>query len=101
MARSLSWLERLHPIAQLRVRFRTVDELAEVMPHLAVVLDKQLDEFVARYEPTPTPNARELAQSAQMWAGFRVPLNKEARSHEYKRTIEAGVEPLGNFGSDN
>jgi hypothetical protein len=47
---------------ELRVRFTTVEELAEAMLHLAVVLDKQLDEFVARYEPAAAPAPQEIAQ---------------------------------------
>ena len=47
---------------ELRVRFTTVEELAGAMLHLAAVLDKQLDEFAARYEPAAAPAPHELAQ---------------------------------------
>ncbi len=47
---------------ELRVRFTTVEELAEAMLHLAAVLDKQLDEFAARYEPAAAPTPHELAE---------------------------------------
>ena len=30
--------------------------------HLAVVLDKQLDEFITRYEPPSEPSPEELAE---------------------------------------
>jgi len=47
---------------ELHVTFKTVDQLAEALMHLAVVLDKQLDEFVTRYEPPSEPSPEELAE---------------------------------------
>jgi hypothetical protein len=47
---------------RLNITFQTVDELAEALMHLAVVLDKQLDEFITRYEPPPEPSPEELAE---------------------------------------
>jgi hypothetical protein len=66
---------------ELRVRFETVEELAEAMLHLAVVLDKQLDEFVARYEPAAAPAPQELAQR-----------EADQADGEYLRSF--GVQPL-------
>ena len=47
---------------ELHVTFKTVDQLAEALMHLAVVLDKQLDEFISRYEPPSEPSPEELAE---------------------------------------
>lgn len=47
---------------ELHVTFRTVDQLAEALMHLAVVLDKQLDEFITRYEPPSEPSPDEQAE---------------------------------------
>jgi len=47
---------------ELHVSFKTIDQLAESMMHLAVVLDKQLDEFIARYEPPSEQTPEELAE---------------------------------------
>lgn len=53
---------------ELRVAFETVDQRAEALMHLAVVLDKQLDAFSARYgvprEPTPGELAEREAERA-------------------------------------
>ena len=47
---------------ELHITFNTVDQLAEALMHLAVVLDKQLDEFIARYEPPSEPSPEERAE---------------------------------------
>ena len=47
---------------ELHVTFRTVDQLAESLMHLAVVLDKQLNEFITRYEPPSEPSPDEQAE---------------------------------------
>jgi hypothetical protein len=47
---------------ELYVTFKTVDQLAEALMHLAVVLDKQLDEFITRYEPPPEPSSDEQGE---------------------------------------
>ena len=47
---------------ELHVTFKTVDQLAEALMHLAVVLDKQLDEFITRYEPPSEPSREEEAE---------------------------------------
>lgn len=52
---------RLSP-GELQVTFKTVEQLAEALMHLAVVLDKQLNEFIARYEVPSEPSPEELAE---------------------------------------
>ncbi|AXC16142.1 hypothetical protein ACPOL_6938 (plasmid) [Acidisarcina polymorpha] len=46
---------------RLTVTFERVEELAEALVHLAVVLEIQLDDFAARYEPPVEPAPEELA----------------------------------------
>jgi hypothetical protein len=49
-------------LGELRVTFASVEQLAEALMHLASVLDKQLDEFAAQYEPLSTPTPDEQAE---------------------------------------
>jgi len=46
---------------RLTVTFRRVEDLAEALAHLAVVLETQLDDFAARYEPPIELAPEELA----------------------------------------
>ena len=48
-------------VREVRVQFNTIEELVEALMRLAIVLDKQLDEFVARYQPKEPLNGEAQA----------------------------------------
>ncbi len=52
----------------LRVPFKTLEELAEGMLYLATVFTHDLDGFAARYEPAPEENEEERQRQKQLKA---------------------------------
>lgn len=73
-------------VGEVRVQFQNAEELVEAMMHLAIVLDKQLDAFVAKYQPPKSidPELKAIRDSEEAdlkyISSFTIdPLRKESK----------------------